>query len=147
MNKTISFDLSDLYISGTSSPVKSPPTKTVSNLIKKPNEINVAPKSEIEIYSKWYIRGHKFTTIFNSKSPKPKPQIALNGFTHKQSELKPGKALLLLSQHDRIRTKSTVTSNNINKKNYPTVLIKKTSSKSFQVNDRELSSWVEVQTE
>jgi hypothetical protein len=140
-------NISDLFITGTASPYKSPSSK-VSSIDLGNRKVSATPDSKksytnYSLKSKWYMKGHKFTTIYQAKAPKPAPKLSLAGTTHTSfngSQLRPA---LLLQQKifSRMRNQNSLL---MTKKQPPksASLQRRSSSKNLQVDFHELESWI-----
>lgn len=138
------FNLSELFISGTSSPYKSPTSKASSIDLGCTRKVSATPDSKrkytnYSLQSKWYMKGHKFTTIYQAKTLKPAPKLSLAGTTHSSfnnSNLRPA---LLLQQKifSKMRNQNSIL---ISKKQPPksASIPRRSSSKSLQVDFHEL---------
>lgn len=146
-------DLSELYISGTSSPCKSPVSKSISVDMGKSRRQASTPDSEQKTktnnsrtVNRWYIRGHKFTAIHNLRKPRPLPEFHLAGVTHSRFNYPVANPNLLL-RHKR-NTAKTKTSQccsmsvSITTAPKSACLHRRSSSKNLQVDPEELISWI-----
>lgn len=140
-------DLRDLYISGTSTPIKFQAGRTLSADFHKTRTQTSTPDAKLSLCSKWYIRGHKFITIHkNNSKPKPCPIFCISGTTHKRTSTPNTKARLQVTQDFKVREKISKIVEGKNKTIFiPSLLIgeiRKCSSKGLQVDLEELSSCV-----
>jgi len=142
----------DLCISGTSSPFKSPCSRISSIDMGTSRKVSATPDAKksnksysIQASNKWYMKGHKFTTIYEAKQARPTPVLSLAGTTHRSfhySNLRPG---LFLNGKINARRKQN---NNIlilglTKQPRTNKSPKRSSSKNLQVDINELGSWAE----
>lgn len=143
-------NLSDLFISGTSSPYKSPCSR-ISSIDMGSRKVSATPDSKksnnsctMKANSRWCMKGHKYTTIFQAKQAKPAPIFSLAGTTHKSihnSNLR--QALLLHQKISSIsKKKNTLLYTNISQKPKSALLPKRSSSKNLQVDFNELESLI-----
>ena len=152
-SKRMKLDLSELYISGTSSPCKSPASKSISmdmgQLRKQtstPDSDKKAKATNSRIVNRWYIRGHKFTAIHNLRKPRPVPEFQLAGITHSRFNYPVVNPTLLL-RHKRIAAKTKTSqccsmSVSITTAPKSACLHRRSSSKNLQVDPEELISWI-----
>ena len=136
---------SDLYIVGLSSPCKSPLLR--SNFHTKSSPKERSPVYNLEnthnIDKKWFIRGHKFTTIYNPRKAKLLPEFQVAGKTHSRFQSIGPQNNLLIKQKTYTRPKTE--QGNIRKKitiHYiKGPVTKNSSSKNLQVDPEDLNSW------
>lgn len=145
MHRYLKTEISDLYISGTSSPIRSHADRAYSTDLHKPRTITSTPDAKFSSSNKWYIRGHKFVTIYKIRTkPKPSPVLFVSGTVHRRTPTPNGKSRLLTSrEHIARRLNRSIEGKN------KSIFIPcsgsgegpKFSSKNLQVDFQELSSW------
>ncbi|OMJ84209.1 hypothetical protein SteCoe_14694 [Stentor coeruleus] len=109
MHRQLKTDISGLYVSGTSSPIKAQAGRTFSVDFHKARTITSTPDARISLSSKWYIRGHKFITLYkNQTKPKPQPMLSILGTTHKRVSTPGNKQRLLVTQECKVRRVSQI---------------------------------------
>lgn len=142
-------NLSDLFISGTSSPYKSPCSRISSIDMGSCRKVSATPDSKkssnantMKANTKWYMKGHKYTTIFQAKQAKPAPIFSLAGTTHKSFRYSNLRQALLLQQKmsSMSKAKNTVLYTINTPKPKSALLPKRSSSKNLQVDLNELES-------
>ena len=142
------FNLSELFISGTASPYKSHTSKVSSIDLGTNRKVSATPDSKksytnYSLKSKWYMKGHKFTAIYQAKAPRPPPKLALAGTTHSSFNNTNLRPALLLQQKifSRARNQNSIL---ITKKQPPksASIPRRSSSKNLQVDLNELASWM-----
>ncbi|OMJ68578.1 hypothetical protein SteCoe_33933 [Stentor coeruleus] len=145
MHRHLNTDILDLYVSGTSSPIKSQAEKAYSVELYKKRAMTATPDTRISLSNKWYIRGHKFVTIYKIRAkPKPHPALYVSGTVHRKTPTPYVKSRLIVSQEynrKRINQSSEGKKRCIFKNTLTSRLLPKSSSKSFQVDFQDLSSW------
>ena len=138
----------DLCISGSSSPCKSPTSKTklidLSNLNFSIN--SSTNKSPLQVPNRWYIRGHKFTAIHDLKKPRPVSVFHIAGKTHSGFTSSSANPTLLLKKRKTVvrnrKNQCPLMSVCITKVQKSCSLPRKNSSKTLQVDPEELLSWI-----
>jgi hypothetical protein len=109
MHRQLKTDISDLYVSGTSSPIKAQAGRTFSVDFNKTRTITSTPDAKMSLSNKWYIRGHKFVTLYkNQAKPKPSPMLFISGTTHKRVSTPGIKQRLLTTQEYKVRRVSQI---------------------------------------
>ncbi|OMJ79718.1 hypothetical protein SteCoe_20195 [Stentor coeruleus] len=145
MHRHLKTEISDLYISGISSPIRSQADRVYSTDFHKHRGITSTPDAKYSSSNKWYIRGHKFVTIYRKRTnPKPSPILFVSGTIHRRTPTPNGKSRLLTSK-ERVDKKFN---RHIESKNKSIFIPcsksgegQKFSSKNLQVDFQELSSW------
>lgn len=142
----------DLCISGTSSPFKSPCSRISSIDMGSSRKVSATPDAKksnnsysIQNSTKWYMKGHKFVTIYQAKKAKPAPVLSLAGTTHRSfnySNLRPG-LFLNGKVNARKKQKNNILYAGLTQKPRSTIVPKQSSSKNLQVDVNELRSWAE----
>ena len=150
VSKRTNTEYSELYISGTSSLMMSPVHKPLAIDLKNARTLSSTPESNkkcsagLRFASKWYIRGHKFVTLYNPRKPKPAPEFHLAGKTNTCFNNPLYKPALLLKKKFNKKPHSIPNkcSMSISIRVVPqsATLKRKCSSKNLQVSPDELSS-------
>jgi hypothetical protein len=145
MHRHLKTEILDLYVSGTSSPIKSQAEKACEIELYKKRAMTATPDSRISLSNKWYIRGHKFVTIYKIRAePKPCPKLYVSGTVHRKTPTPYGKSRLLASQEynrKRINQSAVGRKRGIFKNALTSGQLPRNSSKSLQVDFQDLSSW------
>lgn len=144
MTTKFKINLSELYISGTSSPLKSPAYKSASNGFSHSRKLSATPDKmhSTQNQSKWYMKGSKFRTIYICRQPRATPQLQLAGVTHSSLAGTVRNTSALVRKSGSVRQKGKNFSMDLRKLPKASILNKKNSSKNLQVDLEELSTWL-----
>ena len=171
MKKKISLNISQLFVTGESTPCKSPVNKSTDININFKRKKSYNPNTKLyssitkkikkadsnaegflirnsyiqipdsKVINKWYLKGKKFTTLHNLKKNKPIPKFELAGKTHSGFSNSIVNPILLLRQK-RNRVKYNKTVMSVPIRIPQSPMKRKNSSKDLQVDSEELSSWI-----
>ena len=148
MHRPIQTDFYQFQSSTLSCTCRSPHLRAQTADNQRPVLLSFTPKIVPAAFSKWHIRGHKFSTIHTNKKPKPTFEsfFTTPGFPFSQKRNSKQQPKLLTSQIQKIRPKSqnnTRTGSIYLPPGSTFVSKRKNSSKNLQVDYHDIEEWIQ----